>query len=234
MVLNVIRTFVASVWSVTTPADLDVACATPSTQGTLGVLLYPEWHSDPVLGLRDQGEGEPTPAGPDSSWSWSSFPVGNSELPPATAAGKGRLSHLRQGCGVPPTPHPRSAHCSHTQSPLLAHGQLPAQPPCPAQPGHRQGRKERSGGRGLSSPHPRPKKGEKACPPATEQGRGSSEVKVGGEGSGREPATGCLVTADQAPSEALLTLCGCHCHPIDRSWRGRVVSPRLPLCPQPH
>lgn len=159
MVLNVIRTFLASVWSVTTPADLDVACATPSTQGTVGVLLYPEWHSDPVLGLRDQGEGEPTPAGPDSSWSWSSFPVGNSELPPATAAGKGRLSHLRQGCRVPPTPHPRSAHCSHTQSPLLAHGQLPAQPPCPAQPGHKQGRKERRGGGACAHHTPDPRRG---------------------------------------------------------------------------
>jgi hypothetical protein len=71
---------------------------------------HPRPHAQP---RRIKGR-EGTACGTDSAWS--SFPVGNSELPPAAVAGKGRLSHLRWGLGGAL----HSAHCSHTQNPLLA------------------------------------------------------------------------------------------------------------------
>lgn len=124
----------------------------------------------PVLG--PEGGGEPTPAGPDSAWSWSSFPVGNSELPPAAAARKGRLSHLRQGWGVPSalptaaTPNP----------PSWPHCQLPTQLPSLAT--DKEGRREKEG---LTTPMTQ-EGGEGWSAKPLRVGRGASQGKARVEG----------------------------------------------------
>ena len=112
-----------------------------------------------MLGLRDQGEGEPTPAGPDSAWSWSSFPVGNSELPPATAARKGRLSHLRQGWGSPHPPTPTLPTAATPSPHSWPTANCP--PSHPAQPSQATDREGRSEGEGGACAHhtPDPRRG---------------------------------------------------------------------------
>lgn len=60
-------------------------------------------------GPEGRGEGASHTRGPDSAGSWSPFPVGNSELPPAAAAG-GKAESPLSGLGVPSLcplqPHP--------------------------------------------------------------------------------------------------------------------------------
>lgn len=78
---------------------------------------------------------------PDSAWSWSSFPVGNSERPPVAAAGRNTESPP-SGPGAPSalpaaaTPSPPSWRYDH----------MPAQPPSPAP--DKEGRREKARGAG--------------------------------------------------------------------------------------
>lgn len=153
--------------------------ATPNTQVPFRSSGSREWHLGPGLSPEGpRGRREPTPAGPDSAWSWSSFPVGNSELPPAVAAataGKGRLSHLCQGWGgalpCPLQPHPvpllvllPNARQAARQSSLAT---------------DEEGRRE--GGGGSLSPHLDGRWGRRlVCKPLREQGCGE------GEGWGRK------------------------------------------------
>lgn len=93
-----------------------------------------------------RGEGGPAPAALTQTGAWgrSTFPVGNSELPPAAAAGKGRLSHL---CGdrVPSAP-PTAATPSPPPGPIAN-----CRPSWPSLATRKEGGK---GGVELPSPRP--------------------------------------------------------------------------------
>lgn len=115
-------------------ATLTHAVPHPATKGP--GLLQP--------GPRGQVEGASHARGPDSAGRWSALPVGNSELPPAAAAG-GKTESPPPGPGVPAAlpaaaaPRPPSSWSGC---------QLPTQQPSgPAR--HRQGRREEEGGAGA-------------------------------------------------------------------------------------
>lgn len=189
----------------------------PKPSPSLSLLLHP---------VRLGGDWGSLPAGPDSAWSWSSFPVGNCELPLAAVAGKGRLSHLLgdggwggcpQLCLLRPHPVPPSWPFLPTAAQL-------------AQPGHGQGRKERrKEGLALTTPRAR----------GWGDGWSAKWLRVG-RGTGRGEARGPGPGLHAQPSGfRLMAPLGRLCHPAYRGAReaiplarGMGRARRLPF-PQP-
>lgn len=173
-----------------------------------------------------EGKGEPTPAGPDSAWSWNSFPVGNSELPPAAAAaGKGRLSHPLRGGGTPPPP----AEPHPVPPPGPRPTARPAAQPS-ARPARPQTRKEGEKRRGSTLPTPTTQEGRESALPAR-VGQGPHQGDSQGVGW-VEPVHQVLseLTAAQ-PSTTVSG--GGHSHPTDRRGRGHMVRPATHNLPDP-
>lgn len=185
-------------------ATLTHAVPHPATKGP--GLLQP--------GPRGQVEGASHARGPDSAGRWSALPVGNSELPPAAAAG-GKTESPPPGPGVPAAlpaaaaPRPPSSWSGC---------QLPTQQPSgPAR--HRQGRREEEGGAGAHFAGT----GEKgrAGPQTAEGLQGCGRGRPGQKGP-RDLAVGCVsadwsVLAERRPS-AFISLWET-LSSANRSWR---------------
>lgn len=172
----------------------------------------------PCSAPENRGEGSPCPPALTQPGAGAHFLLETLELPPAAAAGKGRLSHLRQGQGCPPLcplrPHP---------VPLLACSQLPAQPP-----GLAPDKEGRRGGRGRCSPHPPPGKGEGAGLP--EWGRGWALARPRQEAGQADTSPQPLARAVSAqPSTTVLWETQ---SPPGRRCRGHPWSPRPHLSSQ--